>query len=89
MTTFKTLMSSAAALSLVFVGTAAKAEAIRSGAATPGVVSVKKAKLARTTAPRKNESKGVSNAALGGGAAIVAGLGIYLAVDGDDDSPAG
>ncbi len=94
MTTFKTLMSSAAALSLVFVGTAANAEAIRSGAATPGVVSVKKAKLLRTSAPETRESKAIitqgSSLWLAALAAVTAGTALYVITDDGEtaiDSP--
>ncbi len=97
MNTFKLVLSSAAALSLVFAGTAANAEAIRSGAATPGVVSVKKTKLLRTTAPAANESKAIiktsdgSTLWLSALAAVAAGTALYfIAEDGEeavDDSP--
>lgn len=95
MTTFKTILSSAAALGLVLAGTAANAEAIRSGAATPGVVSVKKAKLVRTAAPAKKESKAlVGNFPIAVAAAMVAGGGLYFIAKDDGtadvfDSPAG
>lgn len=95
MITFKTVLSSAAALSLVFVGTAANAEAIRSGAATPGVVSVKKAKVLRTAAPASRESKAIikndgSTLWLSALAAVAAGTATYFITrDGDEaiDSP--
>lgn len=57
MNMIKTALSSTVALGIVLTGTAANAEAIRSGAATPGVVSTSKAKLLRTSAPAAGESK--------------------------------
>jgi hypothetical protein len=93
--TFKTVLSSAATLGLVLAGTAANAEAIRSGAATPGVVSVKKTKLLRTTAPAANESKAIikndgSTLWLSALAAVAAGTATYFITrDGEEaiDSP--
>ena len=59
MNMIKLAMTGAASLGLVLAGTAANAEQIRSSAATPGVVSVKKIKLLRTAAPAGRESRAV------------------------------
>ena len=56
MNMFKIALSSAAAFGMVLTGTAASAESIRSSAATPGVVSMNKAKLLRYSAPAARES---------------------------------
>ena len=94
MNMLKNALSSALALGLVFTGTAANAEAIRSGAATPGVVSVNKAKLIRTAAPAERESKAIitqgSTLWVAALAAVAAGTAFYFITrDGDTaiDSP--
>ena len=80
----KTALSSAVALGIALSGTAANAEAIRSGAATPGVVSVNKAKLTRTSAPAKDESKAyVGNVPIAAAAAAAAAVGGYFIAKGD------
>lgn len=84
MNMIKTALSSAVALGIALSGTVANAEAIRSGAATPGVVSVNKAKLARTSAPAKDESKAyVGNVPIAIAAAFAAGIGGYFIARGD------
>ena len=87
MNMIKIAMTGAASLGLVIAGTAANAEQVRSGAATPGVVSVKKAKLQRTVAPAARESRAASGSDIGLGllAAGVAGTGAYLATKSDSD----
>ena len=57
MNMFKIALSSAAAFGMVLTGTSANAESIRSSAATPGVISMSKAKLLRLSAPAGRESK--------------------------------
>lgn len=85
MNTFKTALRSAVALGLVLTGTAANAEAIRSGAATPGVVSVNKSKLVRTAAPADKESKAIitqgSTLWIAALAAVAAGVAAYVIAD--------
>lgn len=89
MNTFKTALSSAVALGLVLTGTAANAEAIRSAAATPGVVSVNKSKLVRTAAPADKESKAIitqsSTLWMAALAAVLAGVATYIIVDDGND----
>lgn len=87
MNMIKIAMTGAASLGLVLAGTSANAEQVRSGAATPGVVSVKKIKVKRTAAPVARESRGASGADVGVGilAAGVGGAGAYLATKGDSN----
>ena len=89
MSMFKIAMAGAATLGVVLAGTAANAEPVRSSAATPGVVSVKKMKILRTTAPSDRASRAVSGTDIGLGilAAGGAGIGLYEATK--SDSPAG
>jgi hypothetical protein len=88
MNMFKIAMAGAATLGVVLASTAANAESIRAGAATPGVVSVKKLKITRTPAPASRESREVSGADIGIGllAAGAAGFGIYEATKSDDSN---
>lgn len=85
MSMFKIAMAGAATLGVVLAGTAANAEPVRASAATPGVVSVKKVKVLRTTAPAGRESREVSGTDIGLGllAAGAAGFGIYEATKSD------
>lgn len=89
MSMFKIVMVGTATLGVVLSGTAANAESVRSGAATPGVVSVKKLKMLRTSAPAGRASRDVSGTDVGLGllAAGAAGLALYEATK--SDSPAG
>ena len=86
MSIFKIAFAGAATLGVVLAGTAANAEPVRAAAATPGVVSVKKFKVLRTSAPAKRESREVSGTDIGIGllAAGAAGIGIYEATKGND-----
>lgn len=88
MSMFKIAMASAATLGVVLAGTAASAEPIRAAAATPGVVSVKKIKVLRTTAPAARESRELNgtDAAIGLGAAGAGGLALYFATKSNDSS---
>lgn len=81
----KIAMAAATALGVVLGGTAASAEPVRAAAATPGVVSVKKIKMLRTTAPAKRESRDVSGTDIGLGllAATAVGVGVYEATKSD------
>lgn len=90
MNTLNRALACVAAVGLVLVGTAANAEAVRSAAATPGVVSAKAIKLKRVAAPAGREARAVegTDVIVGAGAAGAAGLGLYLATK-DDDSPGG
>lgn len=99
MSKFTNAMASAAALGLVFASTAASAEPVRASAALPGVVSVKKSKIIRSSAPAGEESNARrfygADLAAAIGAAVAAGVGVYFIVrnDGDgaivSDSPGG
>lgn len=86
MSIMKTAMVGTAALGLVLVSTAASAQDVRSGASIPGVVSVKKIKLARTVAPvsRKESSAADGNVVVGVVAGAAAIGGIVIAVGGGD-----
>lgn len=86
MNMIKLAMTGAASLGLVLAGTAANAEQIRAATATPGVVSVKKAKLLRTAAPAGRESRAVegTDVVIGLLAAGGAGTALYFATKGDD-----
>lgn len=85
MSIFKTAMVGAAALGVVLAGTVANAEPVRSGTATLGVVSVKKAKVLRTVAPASRGSREVSSTDIGLGvlAGVAGGFGIYEATKSD------
>ena len=97
MSMFKNAMAGAAALGMVLASTAASAETVRASAALPGVVSVKKNKIARTSAPTSRESNAVvtySTYALALTAAAAAGVATWLITRNNDgsasfDSPAG
>jgi hypothetical protein len=88
MNMIKIAMTASASLGLILAGTAANAEQVRSSAATPGVVSVKKAKLARTAAPAARESRAVegTDVVIGVVAAAAAGFAVYE-ITKSDDSP--
>lgn len=90
MNMIKMAMAGAAALGVVLAGTAANAEPVRAAAATPGVLSAKKLKTVRTTAPAARESREVSGTDIGLGllAGVAVGFGVYEATKGSD-SPAG
>lgn len=87
MSMIKFAMASAAALGVVLAGTAANAEPVRAGAATQGVVSVKKTKVLRTNAPAGRESREVSGTDIGLGvlAAGAVGFGVYEATKSDSN----
>jgi len=87
MSMFKIAMAGAATLGVVLAGTAANAEPVRAAAATPGVISVKKPKILRTTSPSSRESREVSGEDIGLGllAAGAAGFGIYEATKSDSN----
>lgn len=87
MNMFKIALAGAASLGLALAGTAANAEQVRPAAATPGVVSVKKAKILRTTAPAARESR-ISGATAGVAvvAAGAAGFGLYEATKSKDSN---
>jgi hypothetical protein len=88
MNMIKIAMTATASLGLVLAGTAANAEQVRSSAATPGVVSVKKAKLARTTAPAARESRAVEGTDIVIGVVAAAGAGFAAyEITKSDDSP--
>lgn len=91
MSMMKIAIAGAAALGVVLASAAANAEPVRAAAATPGVVSVKKAKVLRTAAPSARESRAVSGTDVGLGllAGGLAGFGIYEATKSSNDSPAG
>jgi hypothetical protein len=86
MNMIKIAMTGAAALGLALAGTAANAEQIRASAATPGVVSVKKAKLLRTAAPAGRESRAVegTDIVIGLFAAAGGGFAAYEITKADD-----
>ncbi|WP_298190267.1 hypothetical protein [Novosphingobium sp.] len=88
MSMFKIAMAGAATLGVVFASTAANAETIRAGAATPGVVSVKKTKVIRTAAPASRESREVTGTDIGIGvlAAGAFGFGLYEATKSGDSN---
>lgn len=88
MSMFKIVMAGAATLGVVVASSAASAEPLRAGAATPGVVSVKKTKILRTTAPTRREAREVSGTDIGLGllAAGAAGVGIYEATKSSDSN---
>ncbi len=88
MSMFKIAMAGAATLGVVLASSAAYAETVRPGAATPGVVSVKKTKGIRTTAPVGRESREVSGTDVGLGllAAGAFGVGIYEATKSSDSN---
>jgi hypothetical protein len=88
MNMFKIAMAGAATLGVVLAGAAANAEPVRAAAATPGVVSVKKLKALRTTAPSGRESREVSGTDIGLGilAAGAAGFGLYEATKSNDSN---
>lgn len=87
MSMIKIAMAGAASLAVVMAGAAANAEPIRAAAATPGVVSVKKLKPLRTTAPASRESRELSGTDIGlgilGGVAV--GFGVYEATKSDSN----
>ncbi len=85
MSMFKIAVAGAATLGIVLAGTAARAEPVRAAAATPGVVSVKKVKVLRTTAPSSRESRAVSGTdiVIGGIAAGALGFGVVQATKSD------
>lgn len=85
MSMFKIAMAGAATLGVVLAGAAANAEPVRAAAATPGVVSVKKLRVLRTTAPASRESREISGTDIGLGllAAGAAGFGLYEATKSD------
>ena len=86
----KTFLSGAVALGVSFTGTVANAEPVAARTATPGVVSVKAIKLARTVAPATRGSRAVetTDILIGLGAAGLAGVAAYEASKGND-SPGG
>lgn len=86
MSIFKIAFAGAATLGVVLAGTAANAEPVRAAAATPGVVSAKKVKVLRTSAPARRESRETSGTdiALSIGAAGAAGVALYEITKGDD-----
>lgn len=88
MSMLKNTMVGVAALGVLLASSAASAEPIRAAAATPGVVSVKKAKVLRTTAPVSRESREVSGTDVGLGllAAGAFGVGIYEATKSSDSN---
>ncbi|KUR73681.1 hypothetical protein AQZ52_01555 [Novosphingobium fuchskuhlense] len=85
MSLFKIALASAATICVAFAGTAANAEPVRAAAATPGVISVKKVKAVRTTAPVSRESREVSGADIGLSilAAGAGGFALYEATKSD------
>lgn len=85
MSMIKIAMASAAALGVVLASTAASAEPVRAAAATPGVVSVKKIKALRTTAPSTRESRELSGTDIGLGLLVAGavGVGVYEATKSD------
>ncbi|GEN99650.1 hypothetical protein NSE01_14830 [Novosphingobium sediminis] len=88
MSMIKMAMASAAALGVVMAGTAASAEPVRAAAATPGVVSVKKIKTSRTTAPSARESRELSGTDIGLGLLVAGavGVGVYEATKSTDSN---
>ncbi len=88
MSMFKIAMAGAAALGIVLSGAAANAEPVRAAAATPGVVSVKKIKALRTTAPSSRGSREVSGTDIGIGvlAAGAAGVALYEVTKSNDSN---
>ncbi len=88
MSMFKIAIAGAATLGVVLAGTAANAEPVRAAAATPGVVSVKRLKAVRTTAPAKRESREVSGEDIGLGllAGGAVGFAIYEATKSSDSN---
>lgn len=85
MSIIKMAMIGAASLGVVLVGAAANAEPVRAAAATPGVLSAKKMKPLRTTAPASRESREVSGTDIGLGilAGVAVGVGVYEATKSD------
>ena len=85
MNIIKLVVTGTAALGMIFAGTAANAEAVRSSASMPGVVGAKKIgpKTKRTVAPTEGESNVTSYASYGLAvlAAIAAGYAVYEIVD--------
>lgn len=88
MSMIKIAMASAAALGVALAGTAASAEPVRAAAATPGVVSVKKIKALRTTAPSTRESRELSGTDIGLGLLVAGavGVGVYEATKSTDSN---
>lgn len=88
MSMFKIAIAGAATLGVVLAGTAANAEPVRAAAATPGVVSAKKLKTLRTTAPASRESREVSGEDIGIGllAAGAGGFALYEATKSSDSN---
>ncbi|WP_156309848.1 hypothetical protein [Novosphingobium sp. AAP93] len=85
---FKIAIAGAATLGVVFASSTACAETVRAGAATPGVISVKKTKVRRTTASSGRESREVSGTDVGLGilAAGIIGVGVYEATKSSDSN---
>ncbi|MBY0392547.1 MAG: hypothetical protein K2Q27_04680 [Novosphingobium sp.] len=85
MSMLKIALAGSVAFGVILAGTAANAEPVRASAATPGVVSVKKIKALRTTAPVSRESREASGTDIGLGllAAGVGGFAIYEATKSD------